>query len=249
MFEALSDKLNGVFDRLRSRGTLNEMDVTEALREVRLALLDADVALPVVRDFITKVRERAIGVEVLHSVTPGQQVVKIVNDVMIEAAGRRRRRSDQPQRRRAGADPAGRPARLRQDHHRRQARAAASGAAEARRCCSPAWIPSGPPRNCSCSNWPSRRGVPSLPIIAGQTPVQIAQRAMDTGRREGYDIVLLDTAGRLSIDEALMAEVRRDPRRHQPGGDAAGGRCDDRPGRGQHRQGVQRRASASPASC
>ena len=87
MFEALSDKLNVVFDRLRSRGTLNEMDVAEALREVRLALLDADVALPVVREFITKVRDRAIGVEVLQSVSPGQQVVKIVNDEMIEQLG------------------------------------------------------------------------------------------------------------------------------------------------------------------
>ena len=92
------------------------------------------------------------------------------------------------------------------------------------------------------SNSPSRRGVPSLPIVAGQTPVQIASRAMDTGRREGFDIVMLDTAGRLSIDEALMDEVPQDPRRHQPGRDAAGGRCHDRPGRGQHRQGVQRRA-------
>src|SRR3984885_14701674 len=87
VFEALSDKLNGVFDRLRSRGTLNEMDVAEALREVRLALLDADVALPVVRDFISKVRERAVGTEVIGAVSPGQQVVKIVNDVMIEALG------------------------------------------------------------------------------------------------------------------------------------------------------------------
>ena len=87
MFEALSDKLSGVFDKLRTRGSLNEADVTEALREVRLALLDADVALPVVRDFIAKVRERAVGAEVLSSVTPGQQVVKIVNDVMIEALG------------------------------------------------------------------------------------------------------------------------------------------------------------------
>ena len=92
-------------------------------------------------------------------------------------------------------------------------------------------------------------GVPSLPIVAGQTPVQIARRAMDTGRREGFDVVILDTAGRLSIDQELMDEVRAGPRRDQPGRDAAGGRCDDRPGRGEHRQGVQRRAVASPASC
>ena len=87
MFEALSDKLGGVFDRLRKRGALSEADIGEALREVRVALLDADVALPVVRDFIAKVRERAIGAEVLGSVTPGQQVVKIVNDAMIDALG------------------------------------------------------------------------------------------------------------------------------------------------------------------
>ena len=81
MFEALSEKLSGVFDKLRRRGSLNEADVTEALREVRLALLDADVALEVVRDFIAKVRERAIGAEVLKSVSPGQQVVKHVDVV------------------------------------------------------------------------------------------------------------------------------------------------------------------------
>ena len=87
MFESLSGKLTGVFDRLRTRGALNETDVMEALREVRLALLDADVALPVVKDFITAVRDRAIGQEVIGSVSPGQQVVKIVNDVMIEQLG------------------------------------------------------------------------------------------------------------------------------------------------------------------
>ncbi|HTW70377.1 MAG TPA: signal recognition particle receptor subunit alpha, partial [Acetobacteraceae bacterium] len=87
MFEALSDKLSGVFDRLRQRGALSETDIGEALREVRVALLDADVALPVVRDFISKARDRALSTEVLSSVTPGQQIVKIVNDVLIEELG------------------------------------------------------------------------------------------------------------------------------------------------------------------
>ena len=100
MFDTLSNKLSGVFDGLRRRGSLNEADVTEALREVRLALLDADVALPVVRDFINKVKERAVGTEVLDSVSPGQQVVKIVNDVMIEALGGAGRGADQPECRR-----------------------------------------------------------------------------------------------------------------------------------------------------
>jgi signal recognition particle subunit SRP54 len=87
MFEALSGKLNGVFDRLRRRGALSEADVTEALREVRVALLEADVALPVVRDLVAKVRERAVGVEVLKSVSPAQQVIKIVHDALVEALG------------------------------------------------------------------------------------------------------------------------------------------------------------------
>ena len=87
MFDNLSSKLSGAFDKLKRRGALSEEDVNDALREIRLALLDADVALPVVKDFIGRVRERAVGAEVLDSVTPGQQVVKIVNEVLIEALG------------------------------------------------------------------------------------------------------------------------------------------------------------------
>ena len=87
MFEGLSGKLGAVFDRLRGRGSLSEADVTEALREVRVALLEADVALSVVRDLVAKVRERAVGAEVIRSVAPGQQVVKIVNDALVEALG------------------------------------------------------------------------------------------------------------------------------------------------------------------
>jgi signal recognition particle subunit SRP54 len=87
MFESLSNRLSATFDRLRGRGALSETEVLEAMREVRLALLEADVALPVVKEFVTKVRDRAVGAEVLRSVTPGQQVVKIVNDVLIESLG------------------------------------------------------------------------------------------------------------------------------------------------------------------
>src|ERR1700712_65738 len=87
MFESLSERLGGVFDRLRGRGALNEADVRAALREVRIALLEADVALPVVRDFVDKVTEAAIGQSVLRSITPGQQVVKIVNDALVEMLG------------------------------------------------------------------------------------------------------------------------------------------------------------------
>ena len=87
MFDTLSGKLSGVFDGLRRRGALSEADVNDALREVRLALLEADVALPVVKDFIDQVRTRALGTEVLASVSPGQTVIKIVNDVLVEALG------------------------------------------------------------------------------------------------------------------------------------------------------------------
>ncbi|MEM1410641.1 MAG: signal recognition particle receptor subunit alpha, partial [Pseudomonadota bacterium] len=87
MFDTLSERLSGVFDRLRGRGALSEEDVTAALREVRVALIEADVALPVARGFVAKVKERAIGREVIKSVTPGQQVVKIVNDVLVETLG------------------------------------------------------------------------------------------------------------------------------------------------------------------
>jgi signal recognition particle subunit SRP54 len=200
VFETLSDKLTGVFDRLRGRGTLSEMDVGEALREVRVALLDADVALPVVRDFIAKVRERAVGSEVLSSVTPGQQVVKIVNDVLIEALGGE------------GAVPipvlmvglqgsgktttSGKLALRMRERLRRRVLLASLDTQR-------------PAAQLQLAQLAEQAQVPSLPIVAGQTPVQIAQRAMDVGRREGYDVVILDTAGRLSIDEALMEEVRQ----------------------------------------
>jgi len=207
VFEALSDKLTGVFDKLRRRGALSELDVGEALREVRLALLDADVALPVVRDFIAKVRERALGAEVLDSVTPGQQVVKIVHEVLIEELGGE------------GAVPlnlnapapipflmvglqgsgktttAGKLAlRLRERARKRVLLASL----DTQR----------PAAQLQLAQLAERAEVASLPIVAGQTPVEIAVRAMETGRREGYDLVILDTAGRLSIDEALMEEVK-----------------------------------------
>ena len=208
MFEALSDKLSGVFDRLRTRGALNEADVTEALREVRLALLDADVALPVVRDFITKVRERAIGAEVLGSVTPGQQVVKIVNDVMIDALGGQ------------GAVPinlnAAAPVPILMVGLQGSGKTTTSGKLALRfkdRQRSKVLLASldtqRPAAQLQLQQLAVQAGVPSLPIVAGETPVQIANRAMDTGRREGFDIVILDTAGRLSIDEELMEEVRQ----------------------------------------
>ncbi len=207
MFDALSGKLGDVFDRLRRRGALSESDVMEAMREIRLALLEADVALPVVRDFIAKVRLQAVGAEVLKSVSPGQQVVKIVHDALVEALGGE------------GAaalnlnavapipflmvglqgsgktTTSGKIALFLKDKQRRKVLLASLDTQR-------------PAAQLQLAQLAERAGVASLPIIAGETPVQIVHRAMDTGRREVFDVVILDTAGRLSIDEALMAEVK-----------------------------------------
>jgi signal recognition particle subunit SRP54 len=208
VFESLSNKLSGVFDGLRARGALSEADVTEALGEVRLALLDSDVALPVVRDFVTKVRERAIGSEVLGSVTPGQQVVKIVNDVMIEQLGGE------------GAVPinlnAPAPIPILMVGLQGSGKTTTSGKIALRlkdrlkrRVLLASLDTQRPAAQLQLAQLAEQAGVPSLPIVAGQTPVQIANRAMDVGRREGFDVVILDTAGRLSINQELMDEVRQ----------------------------------------
>jgi signal recognition particle subunit SRP54 len=208
MFDSLSGKMTGVFDRLRSRGALSEADVSEALREVRLAMLDSDVALPVVKDFINRMRERALGAEVLDSISPGQAVAKIVNDALVEALGG------------AGAVPlnlnAAAPIPILMVGLQGSGKTTTSGklalrlgGRERRRVLLASLDTQRPAAQLQLAQLATQAGVPSLPIVAGQTPVQIAIRAMETGRREGFDIVILDTAGRLSIDEALMEEVRQ----------------------------------------
>ncbi len=208
MFDALTNKLSGVFDGLRRRGALGEADVMEALREVRLALLDADVALPVVKDFINKVKERAVGTEVLDSVSPGQQVVKIVNDVMIEALGG------------AGAVPlnlnAVAPIPILMVGLQGSGKTTTSGKLGLRlsqRLRKKVLLASldvqRPAAQLQLQQLAAQAGVASLPIVPGQTPLQIAHRALDTARREVFDIVILDTAGRLSINQELMDEVRQ----------------------------------------
>ena len=207
MFDQLSGKLSGVFDGLRARGRLAEGDVNEALREIRLALLDADVALPVVRDFIASVRERAVGAEVLDSVSPGQQVVKIVSDVMVEALGG------------AGAVPlnlnAPAPIPMLMVGLQGSGKTTTSGkialrlkARDRKKVLLASLDTQRPAAQLQLQVLAERAGVASLPIVPGQGPVEIARRAMETGRREVFDVVILDTAGRLSIDEALMDEVR-----------------------------------------
>ena len=210
MFEALGNRLTGVFDKLRRRGALTEADVQEALREVRIALLEADVALPVVKDLVNRVRERAVGVEVIRSVSPAQQVIKIVNDALVEALGGGEGDSGK-----RGLDlnaPA--PIPILMVGLQGSGKTTTSGkialrlkGRERKKVLLASLDVHRPAAQLQLQQLAERAEVASLPIVPGQTPLEIAARAMDVGRRELYDVVILDTAGRLAIDEALMAEV------------------------------------------
>jgi signal recognition particle subunit SRP54 len=206
MFDSLSGKLSEVFDKLRRRGSLTEEDVNEALRQIRLALLDADVALPVVKDFIAGVREKAVGAEVLRSVSPGQMVVKLVNDALVEALG-------------GTAVPinllAPAPIPILMVGLQGSGKTTTSGkialrlkTRERKKVLLASLDTQRPAAQLQLEQLAQRAEVASLPIIQGQSPLQIAQRAMDMGRREGFEVVILDTAGRLSIDLVLMEEVK-----------------------------------------
>ena len=204
MFESLSSRLGEVFERLKKRGALTEADVSEALREVRVALLEADVALPVVKDFIAKVKERAVGQEVIRSITPGQMVVKIVHDVLIDTLG-------QAEEINLIATP---PVPVLMVGLQGSGKTTTSGkialrlrTKDRKKVLLASLDVYRPAAQQQLEILAKQADVGSLPIIMGEKPVAIAKRAMDVGRREGYDVVILDTAGRLHIDEELMAEV------------------------------------------
>jgi len=210
MFEALGNRLTGVFDKLRRRGALTDNDVQEALREVRIALLEADVALPVVKDLVNRVRDRAVGQEVIRSVSPAQQVIKIVNDALVEALGGGE--GDDGKR---GIDlnaPA--PLAILMVGLQGSGKTTTSGkialrlrTRDRKKVLLASLDVHRPAAQLQLQQLSERAEVTCLPVIAGQQPREIAERAMDVAKRELYDIVILDTAGRLSIDEALMAEV------------------------------------------
>ena len=205
MFDSLQERLSGVFDKLTRRGALSEADVTAALREVRVALLEADVALPVVKDFIEGVREKAIGQEVLRSVTPGQMVIKIVHDHLVETLGSESvgldlRATPPVGIMLVGLQGSGKTTSCAKIAHRLQER-------EKKRVLMASLDVRRPAAQEQLKVLGEQAGVMTLPIVPGEPPVAIAKRAMQSGALEGYDVILLDTAGRLAIDEELMAEV------------------------------------------
>ncbi|MBF0093418.1 MAG: signal recognition particle protein [Alphaproteobacteria bacterium] len=205
MFESLSNRLGQVFDRLKRRGALSEADVAEAMREIRVALLEADVALPVVKDFIAQVKERAVGAEVVKSVTPGQMVVKIVHDALVDMLGAAveglNLASTPPVPiLMVGLQGSGKTttsAKIALFLKTRQKKKVLLASLDVYR----------PAAQEQLAVLGRQIEVESLPIVSGQMPVDIAKRAMDEGRRGGFDVVILDTAGRLHIDQELMAEV------------------------------------------
>jgi signal recognition particle subunit SRP54 len=214
MFDTLSERLNGILDRLKRRGALSEADVNEALREVRRALTEADVALDVVKTFTERVRAEAVGEAVIRSVTPGQMVIKIVHDELVRTLG-----SDG-----AALDlnaPAPVPlmlvglqgsgktttaAKLAKRISDRERRKVLMASLDVRR----------PAAQEQLRVLGLQTGIDTLPIVAGQQPAAIATRAITAGRLGGYDVVILDTAGRTHIDEPLMAEMAEIKRTANP---------------------------------
>jgi len=207
MFENLSDRLSGVLDRLTKQGALSDSDVTTALREVRVALLEADVSLPVARDFIKAIQDKATGQNVTKSVTPGQQVVKIVHDELVhflagddDTAGELKIDAAPAPILMVGLQGSGKTTttaklakRLKEKHGKRVLMASLD-----------IYRPAAQDQLAILGN---QVGVDTLPIVKGQSAVDIAKRAKQQATLGGYDVYMLDTAGRLHIDETLMQEV------------------------------------------
>ena len=207
MFESLSERLGGVFDRLTKSGALSEADVITALREVRVALLEADVSLPVARDFIKRVQDKATGAAVTKSVTPGQMVVKIVHDELIRVlAGdgpAEALKIDNPPATilMVGLQGSGKTtttAKLAKRLKDRNGKRVLLASLDTNR----------PAAMEQLAILGAQIGVDSLPIVKGETAPQIAKRAKTQASLGGYDVLFLDTAGRLHIDEVLMDEVQ-----------------------------------------
>jgi signal recognition particle subunit SRP54 len=205
MFDSLTSRLGDVLDRLKRRGALKEQDVEAALREVRVALLEADVALPVVRDLVAKVKEKAVGRDVLRSITPGQMVVKIVHDHLVQMLGAESSALDLNAAPpipilMVGLQGSGKTttaAKIGLRLKNRERRKVLMASLDTRR----------PAAMEQLAILGTQADVTTLNIVPGEPPVAIARRALQTATLGAFDVVLLDTAGRLHIDDDLMAEV------------------------------------------
>ena len=233
MFDTLSERLGAILDKLTRKGALSEADVNEAMREVRRALLEADVALDVVRDFTDAVRAKAVGQEVVRSITPGQMVIKIVHDELVRTLGAEAEPIDL-----AASPPvvmmlvglqgSGKTttaAKLGRRLQNRDKQKVLMASLDTRR----------PAAQEQLRVLGEQTGVATLPIVEGQDPAAITKRALQAAKLGGYDVLLLDTAGRTHIDEALMAETAEICRARQATRDAARRRRAHRPGRRQPR--------------
>jgi signal recognition particle subunit SRP54 len=210
MFDSLSDRLGGVFDRLRGRGALTEADVRAAMREVRVALLEADVALPVARDFVDKITEQAVGQQVLRSITPGQQVVKIVHDGLVEMLG-----ADESELNLGVTPPAvvmmvGLQGSGKTTTTAKIAKRLTSGQGgrDRKKVLMASLDVNRPAAQEQLAILGEQTEVATLPIVQGQQPVEIARRAMQAAKLQGFDVLMLDTAGRLHVDQGLMDEMK-----------------------------------------
>ena len=205
MFDSLSERLAGIFDKLTGRGALSAQDVDLATREIRRALLEADVALPVARQFIERVKEKSVGVEVVKSVTPGQMVVKLVHDELVAMLGETAEVIDLNAPAplaimMVGLQGSGKTttsAKIGRRLQTRDKKRVLMASLDVRR----------PAAQEQLRVLGAENDIETLKIVPGQTPTQIAERAMTAAKLGGYDVVILDTAGRLAIDEPLMAEM------------------------------------------
>ena len=206
MFDALTDRLSSVFDRLSGRGVLSEKDIDEALKEVRTALLDADVALPVVRDFIARAREQAMGEAVIRSVRPADQVVKITYDGLVDMLGG----TGEPESLNISLNP---PTVILMAGLQGSGKTTTAGklalklVKDRKKVLLASLDTRRPAAMEQLGMLAEQAGASFLPIVAGQSAPDIARRAMQASKLQGFDILILDTAGRTTIDEAMMAEA------------------------------------------
>ena len=205
MFKSLSDRLSGIFEKIKSKGSLKENDVEEALREVRVALLEADVSLSVVKEFLEKAKKKAIGSKLIKSVSPGQVVIQIVNDILVEILGYK----EDPINLKGtppviilmvglqGSGKTTTSAKIAKRLKIKDKKKVLMASLDVQR----------PAAQEQLSILGKQVDVSTVDIVVGQKPVEIAKRSLEQAKKESFDVLILDTAGRLQIDNALMKEV------------------------------------------